>query len=454
MSRSNVTTNTSNLNVTIDDFDPLISYSDYSDWSTPDPQDHPDWFNASSSITSEVWHEATYHYTTVQGAQASFNFTGMFHVARSISQLLLFLSHLVSSCPSSSTFCSFLFLFNIKSHLYPSPYTSQSPLNLLSISSQSPLNLLSISSQSPLLSFPLYQYTNITKGSSVWIYGFTSSTPNYTLTIDPSSSQPYTTSLSNGNTTANERALLFSSEELAYTQHEVVLENQSGGLGVDLVVVGFEGGAEGATLANTTLDDRASEIVFTGSWTQQNNDLFYNTTSSYTEGPGNNFQVNFTGSAVYIYGDQVNDHGPFSVYINDTTTPYATHTGRSGCGGGYAKYCEKVHGLAFFANNLPEGQHTLRLENQGPSDGNMTYFDFDYLVYTTPSIYSTQSLASSSCPFTNCTTASTTSSTTSASTSTSSPSTSSSSAGELGMAVGNGALGLMMGAWFLRKLLV
>jgi len=113
----------SQLNVTVDDFDPVVSYSNYEDWQTPNPQDHPDWWNATQEVTGSQWHEgewwsggelgregdcspwlivircagmtrhpqprdadwtacahttATYHYTTVQGAQASFNFTGEF----------------------------------------------------------------------------------------------------------------------------------------------------------------------------------------------------------------------------------------------------------------------------------------------------------------------------------------------------------------------------------------
>ena len=79
-----------------------------------------------------------------------------------------------------------------------------------------------------------------------------------------------------------------------------------------------------------------------------------------------------TGSAIYLYGDQVNDHGLYDIYLNGTA--YATLNGRSGCGGGYAKACEKLHGLAAFIGNLPAGTHNVRLVNQGPSDGNVTYF--------------------------------------------------------------------------------
>ena len=83
--------------------------------------------------------------------------------------------------------------------------------------------------------------------------------------------------------------------------------------------------------------------------------------------------LNLPGSAVWVFGDQVNDHGPYSLYLNGSTTPYASYTGRSGCGGGYAKYCEKLHGLIGFVGDLPQGNHTLVLRNQGPSDTNQTF---------------------------------------------------------------------------------
>lgn len=78
------------------------------------------------------------------------------------------------------------------------------------------------------------------------------------------------------------------------------------------------------------------------------------------------------GSAVWVYGDQVNDHGEFAVFVNGTQA--ALNNGRSGCGGGYAKYCEKLHGLAFFAGSLPQGTHEVRIVNQSPAEGNRSFF--------------------------------------------------------------------------------
>jgi hypothetical protein len=79
-----------------------------------------------------------------------------------------------------------------------------------------------------------------------------------------------------------------------------------------------------------------------------------------------------TGSAIYLYGDQVNDHGPYFIYMNDSLVLQGND--RSGCGGGYAKECEKLSGLKYFAGSLPQGQHKMRMVNGGPAEGNRTYF--------------------------------------------------------------------------------
>jgi len=59
-----------NANVTVDDFDSVVSYADQSAWETPDPSSSS--FNANTS----QWLMGTYHSTNVTNATISFNFTG------------------------------------------------------------------------------------------------------------------------------------------------------------------------------------------------------------------------------------------------------------------------------------------------------------------------------------------------------------------------------------------
>ncbi|RSH82819.1 hypothetical protein EHS25_005809 [Saitozyma podzolica] len=262
------------LNVTFDDFDPPIVYSNPSDWVTPDPSVNPTWYNASEEVTGVPWHEATYHFTSVPGAKASLNFTS----------------------------------------------------------------------------------------TSLWIYGFVgpSSPSNYSITIDSLSAHPFSqsystqnTSFGSGSSSSSGRTLLYGTTGLTYAEHTVELTNWGSGVGLDLVVINAELGADGATLTNSTIDDAQSTVTYTGNWTSEGGD-FFNGTSIYTQGPNNSLGFNFSGSGLYIFGDQVDDHGLYSIYLNSSYTPWldgssrsaavATLDGRSGCGGGYKKACEKLGG--------------------------------------------------------------------------------------------------------------
>lgn len=182
-----------------------------------------------------------------------------------------------------------------------------------------------------------------------------------------------------------------------------------------------------ATLTNYTIDDNTTAVAYTGNWPYETGP-FFNGTSVYTQGPKNAMSFNFTGSGLYVFGDQVADHGYYSVYLNASATPwtgqytpYATYNGRSGCGGELKKACEKLEGLRAFIDGLPMGQHNVTIVNEEPTGQDATYFgepnallsmmpllgltkeDFDYAVYTVPSAYSERSLSSnSSCPFTTC----------------------------------------------------
>lgn len=78
------------------------------------------------------------------------------------------------------------------------------------------------------------------------------------------------------------------------------------------------------------------------------------------------------GSAVWVYGDQKNDHGEFKVLLNGSEM--AVNNGRSGCGEGYSATCEKLHGLAFFAGSLPQGTHEVKIVNQSPGGDQPTFF--------------------------------------------------------------------------------
>jgi len=61
-----------NHNITIDDFDSILNYSDQSQWTTSDPSS-PTFV---SDGAGSPWLRGTYHNTTAKGAQVGFDFTG------------------------------------------------------------------------------------------------------------------------------------------------------------------------------------------------------------------------------------------------------------------------------------------------------------------------------------------------------------------------------------------
>ncbi|KAJ7154932.1 hypothetical protein C8R43DRAFT_884951 [Mycena crocata] len=57
------------FNLTVDDFDSLITYPEQSQWLTPDP-------SAAHDPANDIWFDGTYHRTNVTGASFSFGFKG------------------------------------------------------------------------------------------------------------------------------------------------------------------------------------------------------------------------------------------------------------------------------------------------------------------------------------------------------------------------------------------
>lgn len=64
---------TTNITQTIDDFDPILSYTDPLAWTTPDPSENPSYYR-DADVTP--YHEATWHHTTIPNTTVSLNFTG------------------------------------------------------------------------------------------------------------------------------------------------------------------------------------------------------------------------------------------------------------------------------------------------------------------------------------------------------------------------------------------
>ncbi|KAJ7243817.1 hypothetical protein B0H12DRAFT_1236301 [Mycena haematopus] len=160
---------------------------------------------------------------------------------------------------------------------------------------------------------------------------------------------------------------LFSTDTLAYTEHTTT---------VDIAPAG-------ARLTNATLEETDARLVYTGNWTENvYNPLFSGGYSRYTNDDAS-VSLDFTGTALFIFGDKTDRHGLYTVTLDDRAPQ--TFNGVSGCGGAFAHACEKDDTLKYFAANLDEREHSVEVRNiPGPLG---SYFDLDAIVITTPSKY-------------------------------------------------------------------
>ncbi|KAG6853080.1 hypothetical protein C0991_007010 [Blastosporella zonata] len=93
------------------------------------------------------------------------------------------------------------------------------------------------------------------------------------------------------------------------------------------------------------------------------------------------------GGAVYVFGDKKNDHGLYSVVLDNKTAEI--YSGESGCGSAFGTTCEQMKPtLEFFASNLDDSLHTLTIENLAGVNNSF----FGDIVVTVPSVYAPRQL--------------------------------------------------------------
>lgn len=119
-------------------------------------------------------------------------------------------------------------------------------------------------------------------------------------------------------------------------------------------------GAAGAILTNTTIDNVSPLLAYTSTWSSNNDTRFIGNSSAFTNVDNASVSLSFSGSAVYVFGDTVNDHGEFLATLDGLATSYSART-----------------------------TYTFTLTNKAGTTGDPVRFklDLDALIYTTPSQY-------------------------------------------------------------------
>lgn len=246
------------------------------------------------------------------------------------------------------------------------------------------------------------------QGTSVYIYS--AQGPSFgSVAIDLDGNSTIVSAYASNNLTVQSgllNYLLFSASGLEMgSEHNLTMTNlgavnkgEGNEMLLDYITTTVQLAPAGATVTNHTIEDtNLTALNYTGQWGQNSDSLFSGGTSHYTNDSTAAVSFSFYGTAMYIYGDQNNDHGAFEVELDGESETLRTPLG---CGGVFRSgYCEKTNpGAQYFKAYLGPELHNVTIRNvnlnqslryspSGNAPTFVSYFDLDRIVYTTPSEY-------------------------------------------------------------------
>ena len=96
--------------------------------------------------------------------------------------------------------------------------------------------------------------------------------------------------------------VLYSAQNLTYDNHELTLSSRgNGGLLLDFIQTTVQLAPKGATVENQTLEETDGRIKYEGEWGNNQSGNFSGGGSTYTNGDGAYFELNFTGAWVFSF---------------------------------------------------------------------------------------------------------------------------------------------------------
>jgi len=361
-----------NYNITIDDFDSILTYSDQALWTSPDPSS----FNYTSD--GSPWLRGTYHNTTVTGASVTLNFTGpAIYVYGAIGpaygayQVVLDNQVTLNGTAFRTTpFTGSHLLFGTSDLTYKNHQIVLRNLGASTANSGKAFLLDYIQSMiqlAPAGQVLLFSHL----GCFVCLFGY-----NFfknRATVKNVTYEETSSAIRYNGTWRNNTAPFFSGGGTTYT---------NGNASFDFTFQGTSSPHSPPKKGEETLIDAFST----------------------------------TGSAIYVLGDKKNNHRGYTVTFDSKTFHY---NDTSACGGVFGQTCEEQRPcIKFMASNLAEGNHTLRLLNNpnGPAQTTASFFgahnfpskflktyaalsDLDSIVVTVPSTYDPRELSNANDPF-------------------------------------------------------
>lgn len=159
--------------------------------------------------------------------------------------------------------------------------------------------------------------------------------------------------------------LIFDATGLPAGTHTIRIENTTvQPIDIDYFAFATEDGSEPEPVYQK-VDDRDTALVYTGEWTNDDNNDFDSGTARYTSSEGAQVVFTFTGTAVRWYGQNDVNFGSAKVYVDNALVDTVNVNGEA-----------IVKKLLFEQTGLTAGEHTLRIVCETP------VIDVDYFEYS------------------------------------------------------------------------
>ncbi|WWC64615.1 uncharacterized protein I303_107226 [Kwoniella dejecticola CBS 10117] len=123
-----------------------------------------------------------------------------------------------------------------------------------------------------------------------------------------------------------------------------------------------------STMYTTYIDDSSPSIQYDSNWISYGYGTggYYNLTDHMSSTQGASMEFRFNGSSIQVYGGVNNDHGDYTISLDGAEQQVFN-----------AHNWQMVYQVTMFtASGLEDGEHTIKMTNQGASPDNVLGFDY------------------------------------------------------------------------------
>ena len=173
-----------------------------------------------------------------------------------------------------------------------------------------------------------------------------------------------TTLITSGTWAADSSDKVLTFTPVAATGLQLKVLAGAGGFGTAAEINVYEYVGESQEPVYQIVDDRDSALLYSGTWTNDNNANFHNGTARYTAEADASVTFTFTGTAIQWYGQNDTNFGTANVYIDDVLMETVNVNG-----------IMTAQKLLYSKTDLTPGSHTIRIVRASAT------IDVDYFAY-------------------------------------------------------------------------